>query len=45
MKSKALARAVGKIKRVLSQKEMGEKDLAKAIGIGDPDGIPLQRTG
>jgi len=33
MKSKALARAVGKIKRVLSQKEMGEKDLAKAIGL------------
>jgi transcriptional regulator with XRE-family HTH domain len=33
MKSKALARAVGKIKRVLAQKEMGEKDLAKAIGL------------
>jgi transcriptional regulator with XRE-family HTH domain len=33
MKSKALGRAVGKIKRVLAQKEMGEKDLAKAIGL------------
>ena len=33
MKSKALARAVGKIKRVLAQKEMGEKDLAEAIGL------------
>jgi len=33
MKSKALARALGKIKRVLAQKEMGEKDLAKAIGL------------
>ncbi len=33
MKSKALARAVGKIKRVLAQKEMREKDLAKAIGL------------
>ena len=32
MKSKALERAVGKIKRVLAQKEMGEKDLAKATG-------------
>ena len=33
MKSKALDRAVGKIKLVLAQKEMGEKDLAKAIGL------------
>jgi transcriptional regulator with XRE-family HTH domain len=33
MKSKALSRAVGKIKRVLAQKEMGEKDLAKAVGL------------
>ena len=33
MKSKALERAVGKIKRVLAQKEMGEKDLAKATGL------------
>ncbi len=33
MKSKALARAVGEIKRVLAQKEMGEKDLAKATGL------------
>jgi transcriptional regulator with XRE-family HTH domain len=33
MESKALDRAVSKIKRVLAQKEMGEKDLAKAIGL------------
>lgn len=33
MKSKALDSAVGKIKLVLAQKEMGEKDLAKAIGL------------
>ena len=33
MKSKALGRVVDKIKRVLAQKEMGEKDLAKAIGL------------
>lgn len=33
MKSKALDRAVGKIKLVLAQKEMGEKDLAKVIGL------------
>jgi transcriptional regulator with XRE-family HTH domain len=33
MKSKALDRAVGKIKLALAQKEMGEKDLAKAIGL------------
>ena len=31
MESKALDRAVGKIKLVLAQKEMGEKDLAKMI--------------
>lgn len=33
MKSKALDRAVGKIKLLLAQKEMGEKDLAKATGL------------
>jgi len=33
MKSKTLDRAVGKIKLVLAQKEIGEKDLAKAIGL------------
>lgn len=33
MKSKALEKAVGKIKLVLAQKETGEKDLAKAIGL------------
>ena len=33
MGSKALNRAVGKIKLVLAQKEMGEKDLAKEIGL------------
>ena len=33
MGSKALNRAVGKIKLVLAQKEMGEKDLGKAIGL------------
>jgi transcriptional regulator with XRE-family HTH domain len=33
MGSKALDRAVGKIKVVLAQKEMGEKDLAKATGL------------
>ncbi len=33
MGSKALARAMGKIKRVLAQREMGEKDLAKATGL------------
>ena len=33
MKSKALDRVVGKIKLVLAQKEMGEKDLAKAMGL------------
>ncbi len=38
MKSKALDRAVGKVKRVLAQKEMGEKDLAKAVGL-PPDEV------
>jgi len=38
MKSKALDRAVGKIKRVIAQKEMGEKDLAKAVGL-PPDEV------
>ncbi len=38
MESKALNRAVGKIKLVLAQKEMGEKDLAKAIGL-TPDEV------
>ena len=33
MGSKALDRAVGKIKLLLAQKEMGEKDLAKATGL------------
>jgi len=33
MRSKVSDRAVGKIKRVLAQKEMGEKDLAKATGL------------
>ena len=33
MGSKVLNRAVGKIKLALAQKEMGEKDLAKAIGL------------
>jgi transcriptional regulator with XRE-family HTH domain len=33
MKSKALDRAVGRIKLALAQKEMGEKDLAQAIGL------------
>jgi transcriptional regulator with XRE-family HTH domain len=33
MKGKALDRAVGKIKLVLAQREMGEKDLAQAIGL------------
>jgi transcriptional regulator with XRE-family HTH domain len=33
MESKALDRALGKIKLVLAQKEMGEQDLAKAIGL------------
>ena len=33
MKSKALDRAVDKIKLVLSQKEIAEKDLAKTIGL------------
>jgi len=33
MESKALDRAVGKIKSALAQKQMGEKDLAKAIGL------------
>ncbi len=33
MGSKALNRAVGKIKLLLAQKEMGEKDLAKAMGL------------
>jgi transcriptional regulator with XRE-family HTH domain len=33
MESKALDRAVGKIKLALAQKEMGERDLAKAIGL------------
>jgi transcriptional regulator with XRE-family HTH domain len=33
MESKALDRAVGKIKLALAQKEMGEKDLAKATGL------------
>lgn len=33
MESRALDRVVGKIKLVLAQKEMGEKDLAKAIGL------------
>jgi len=31
--SKALEKAVGKIKMVLAQREMGEKDLGKAIGL------------
>lgn len=38
MKSKVLDRAVGKIKLVLAQKEMGEKDLAKAVGL-PPDEV------
>jgi len=38
MGSKALNRAVGKIKLVLAQKEMGEKDLAKALGL-PPDEV------
>lgn len=33
MESKALDRAVGKIKLILAQKEMGENDLAKAVGL------------
>jgi len=33
MKSRALDRARGKIKRVLAQKRMGEKNLAKALGL------------
>jgi transcriptional regulator with XRE-family HTH domain len=33
MECKALDRAVGKIKLILAQKEMGERDLAKAIGL------------
>jgi transcriptional regulator with XRE-family HTH domain len=33
MESKALDRAVEKIKLALAQKEMGERDLAKAIGL------------
>ena len=33
MKSKALDRAVGNIKLVLAQREIGEKDLAMAIGL------------
>ena len=33
MKSKALDRAVGRIKSILAQKEIGEKDLAKATGL------------
>jgi transcriptional regulator with XRE-family HTH domain len=33
MKSKVLDRAVGKIKLALAQREMGEKDLAQAIGL------------
>jgi len=33
MESKALDRAVGRIKLILAQKEMGEIDLAKAIGL------------
>ena len=33
MGSKVLDRAVAKIKRVLAQKEMGEKDLARATGL------------
>ena len=33
MGSKALDRALGKIKLVLAQKELGEKDLAKATGL------------
>jgi transcriptional regulator with XRE-family HTH domain len=31
--SKALEKAVGKIKMVLAHREMGEKDLGKAIGL------------
>jgi len=31
MESKALDRAVGKIKLILAQKEMGEKDLATDV--------------
>ena len=33
MGSKALDRVVGKIKLVLAQKELGERDLAKATGL------------
>jgi transcriptional regulator with XRE-family HTH domain len=33
MKSKALDRAVGRIKLLLAQKEMGEKDLARTTGL------------
>jgi len=33
MKTKASDKAVGKIKLVLAQTEMGEEDLAKAIGL------------
>jgi len=33
VESRALDRVVGKIKLVLAQKEMGEKDLPKAIGL------------
>jgi transcriptional regulator with XRE-family HTH domain len=33
MENKALDRAVSKIKLVLAQKEIGEKDLAKAMGL------------
>jgi len=33
MKSKALDKAVSKIKLVLAQKEMEEKDLAQAVGL------------
>jgi len=35
--SKALERAVGKIKIAVAQKEMGEKDLGKAIGLTADD--------
>jgi len=41
MGSKALDRAVGRIKLVLAQKEMGEKDLAKATGLTTDEVLQL----
>ncbi len=41
MGSKALDKAVGKIKLVLAQKEMGEKDLAKATGLTGDEVLQL----